>query len=111
MSHHKCSKGELMEESKLRTAILLILIPLAMLMALPTVHLFRPPPGRYGIEDLWKAMVVSDTVCDASFEGWVFEATHGQVFWATTKPFRLTRGTKVYGYHNVTIDSTSTAHG
>jgi len=92
-------------------AAFLAAIPPAVLSATPTVRLFVPPPGRYGIEDLWKATVVSDTVCNAWFEGWVFEASHGQVFWAKTKPFTLTRGTKVYGYRDVAIDKTDAARG
>jgi hypothetical protein len=90
---------------------MLALMPLAMLMARPTVRLFVPPPGQYGIENLWKATVVSDTACNAWFEGFVFEATHGQIFHATTEPFRLTLGAKVYGYRDVTIDRTQTAPG
>jgi hypothetical protein len=82
-----------------------------MLMATPSVHLQVPPPGRYGIEDLWKATVNSDTVCDAWFEGFVFEQTHGQVFHATTTRFRLARVTRVYGYRDVRIDQTQTAPG
>jgi hypothetical protein len=87
------------------------LLPAAMLMATPRVVLRVPPPARYGIEDLWKATVISDTACDAWFEGFVYEAEHGQVFHATTKPFPLTRGTRVYGYRDVRIDQTQTASG
>jgi|GEM_PF-1420580 len=90
---------------------LLSLMPLATLMATPRVRLMKPPPGRWGIEDLWKATVISDTACDAWFEGYVFEATKGQVFHATTKPFPLARGTRVYGYRDVKIDRTQTAPG
>jgi len=50
-------------------------------------------------------------VCNAWFEGFVFEENHGQVFWAKTKPFALNRGVKVYGYHSVTVDQTKTAPG
>jgi len=76
------------------------------------VRLSVPPPGRYGIEDLWKATVVSDSSYDnVWFEGFVLEARQGQVFWAKTKTFSLTRGTKVFGYHSVTIDETKTAPG
>ena len=92
-------------------AAILAAIPLAAAAAAPSVRLTVPPPGRYGIEDLWKATVNSDTVCDAWFEGWVFEANHGQVFHVTTKPFRLTRGTKIYRYGDVTIDRTQTEPG
>jgi len=94
-------------------AAIAVAIPLAVATAEPTVkvNLAKPPPGRYGIEDLWKATVTSDTVCDAWFEGWVFEASRGQVFHATTKPFRLTLGTKVYQYRDVKIDKTETAAG
>jgi hypothetical protein len=91
---------------------LLALMPLAVLVARPTVHLSVPPPDRYGIEDLWKATLNSDTTCDtARFEGWVLEATHGQVFHATSKPFQLPRGTKVYGYRDVKIEHTDVAPG
>jgi hypothetical protein len=87
------------------------MMPVAMLMATPRVRLIKPPPGRYGIEDLWKATVISDTACDAWFEGFVFEETRGQVFHATTKPFPLSRGTKVYGYRDVRINQTQTEPG
>ena len=100
-----------MKSPEVSTTVILALLPAAMLMAWPTVELTKPPPGRYGIEDLWKATVISDTVCDAWFEGWVFEATHGQAFHAMTKPFPLTGGTRVYGYRDVTIDETQTAPG
>ena len=100
-----------MKSTKVSTTVILALMPAAVLMATPSVHLQVPPPGRYGIEDLWKATVISDTGCDASFEGWVFEAAHGQVFHATTMPFPLTRGTKVYRYRDVRIDQTQTAPG
>jgi hypothetical protein len=93
------------------TLVILTLIPLAIVTATPSVHLQVPPPGRYGIEDLWKATVNSDTVCDAWFEGFVFEQTHGQVFHATTIPFRLARRIRVYGYRDVRIDQTKTAPG
>jgi hypothetical protein len=45
------------------------------------------------------------------FEGFVYAAGKGQVFHATTKPFDLQRGTKVYGYRDVMIDRTQTAPG
>jgi len=99
------------KSTKVSTTVILALMPAAVLMARPSVRLAVPPPGRYGIEDLWKATVNSDTVCDAWFEGFVFEETRGQVFHATTKPFPLTRGTKVYGYRDVRIDQTQTAPG
>lgn len=91
--------------------VVLMLLPAATLVAKPSVHLTHPPPGRYGIEDLWKARVTSDTVCDAWFEGFVYEETRGQVFQATTKPFRLSLGTKVYQYRDVKVDKTQTARG
>ncbi len=83
----------------------------AVMLAYPTVRLKVPPPGRYGIEDLWKATVTSDTVCDAWFEGFVFEASRGQVFWAKTKPFPLPKGTRLYQYRDVKIDKTETVSG
>jgi len=89
----------------------MVAIPLAALSATPTLKLTVPPPGRYGVEDLWKVTVTADTVCDAWFEGRVFEATHGQVFHATTKPFRLALGTRLYQYRDVQIDKTETAAG
>jgi len=83
--------------------------------ATPTVRLQVPPPGRYGIEDLWKARVSTldpaDTARDAWFEGFVYERTRGQVFYATTKPFRLSIGTRVYQYRDVRVDKTQTAPG
>jgi len=91
--------------------VIMTFVPSAMLSARPRVHLIHPPPGRYGIEDLWKARVTSDTVCDAWFEGFVYEQTRGQVFHATTKPFRLSLGTKVYQYRDVKVDKTQTARG
>jgi len=100
-----------MKTHRIIFGVAMALIPLVMLSAKPSVHLAHPPPGRYGIEDLWKATVTSDTACDAWFEGFVYEAEHGQVFHATTKPFKLTRGTKVYGYRDVRIDQTQTAPG
>jgi hypothetical protein len=103
--------GRFMKTHRIILGAAMALIPLSMLSAKPSVHLIHPPPGRYGIEDLWKATVTSDTVCDAWFEGWVFEASRGQVFHATAKPFRLARGTKVYGYRDVRIDETQTAPG
>jgi hypothetical protein len=87
-------------------------IPLAVLSARPRIHLAVPPPGRYGIEDLWKATVYSDTECFAWFEGYVFEASHGQVFWAKTDSFLLRKNTtRVYGYHDVRVVKTQTAPG
>jgi hypothetical protein len=97
--------------SPFAVVVLVVTMPVATLLATPRVVLHVPPPGRYGIEDLWKATVISDTACDAWFEGFVYEETHGQVFHATTKPFRLTLGSKVYGYRSVTIDKTETASG
>ncbi|MCX6841989.1 MAG: hypothetical protein NTX53_06910 [candidate division WOR-3 bacterium] len=90
---------------------ILALISTAMLTARPRVRLMKPPPGRWGIEDLWKASVISDTACDAWFEGFVFEATRGQVFWTKTKPFPLSRGTRVYQYRDVTVEKTDVAQG
>ncbi len=86
-------------------------VPLVVATATPSVRLQAPPPGRWGIEDLWKAAVTSDTACDAWFEGFVYEENHGQVFWAKTKPFMLTRGTKLYGYGGVVIDKSQTTPG
>jgi len=100
-----------MKSRSLTAAVVLTFTPLAVVTAAPAVHLQVPPPGRWGIEDLWKATVTSDTACDAWFEGWVFESSHGQVFHATTKPFRLTRGTRPYGYDDVVIDKSQTAPG
>ena len=91
--------------------VIMTFVPSATLVAKPTVKLHKPPPGRWGIEDLWKARVTSDTVCDAWFEGFVYEETRGQVFQATTKPFRLSLGTKVYQYRDVKVDKTQTARG
>jgi hypothetical protein len=91
--------------------VISVLIPAAILSARPSVHLTHPPPGRYGVEDLWKARVTSDTVCDAWFEGFIYERTRGQVFHATTKPFRLSLGTKIYQYRDVRVDKTQTASG
>jgi hypothetical protein len=96
---------------RIALGIVTALIPLATLSAKPSVHLTHPPPGRYGVEDLWKARVTSDTVCDAWFEGFVYERTRGQVFNATTKPFRLSIGTKTYQYRDVRVDKTQTARG
>ncbi|MBN2464323.1 hypothetical protein JXD38_01695, partial [candidate division WOR-3 bacterium] len=96
---------------RLTLATILIAIPLAVATATPGVRLHVPPPGRYGIEDLWKATVTSDTACDAWFEGLVYEESHGQIFWARTRPFPLTRGVKVYGYRSVALDQTRTAPG
>ena len=92
-------------------AAILVASPLAVATGTPSVHLHVPPPGRYGIEDLWKATVISDTACDAWFEGFVFEATKGQVFWAKTKTFALSRGTRVYQYKDVTVEKTDVAQG
>jgi hypothetical protein len=92
--------------------LVISVIPLAVATARPTVKLLVPPPGRYGIEDLWKATVHSDTECFAWFEGYVFEASHGQVFWAKTDSFLLKKNTtKVYGYHDVRVVKTQTAPG
>jgi hypothetical protein len=92
-------------------AAVVVAIPLAVATATPSVHLQVPPPGHWGIEDLWKATVNSDIAGNAWFEGFVYEESHGQVFRATTKPFALTPGVKVYGYHSVTVDQTQTAPG
>jgi hypothetical protein len=92
-------------------AAMVAAFPLAVATATPSVHLQVPPPGRWGIEDLWKATVTSDKVCDVWFESWVFEASHGKVFHATTKPFRLARGTRFYHYGDVVIDKSQTAPG
>ncbi|MBN2464592.1 hypothetical protein JXD38_03080 [candidate division WOR-3 bacterium] len=100
-----------MKSHSLYAAVVFAIIPLGVVTATPTVRLQVPPPGRYGIEDLWKAIVNSDTACDAWFEGTVFVEGRGEVFWARTKPFPLTRGIKVYGYRNVTVDQTRTARG
>jgi len=95
--------------------VISVLIPAAVLSAKPSVHLTHPPPGRYGVEDLWRARVVTsdpaDTARDAWFEGFVYERTRGQVFHATTKPFRLSLGTRVYQYRDVKVDETQTAPG
>ncbi len=96
-------------------AVVVALVPLVMLSAKPSVHLTHPPPGRYGVEDLWRARVVTsdpaDTARDAWFEGFVYERTRGQVFHVTTKPFRLSLGTRVYQYRDVRVDKTQTAPG
>ncbi len=101
-----------MKSPRVSTIVILVLIPAVMLMAWPTVKLVKPPPGRYGIEDLWKATVTSDSAYDSVwFEGYVFEETKGQVFHATTRSFRLTPGAKVYQYRDVKVDKTQTAPG
>jgi len=100
-----------MKKHRITFGIAAALIPLVVLSAKPSVHLTHPPPGRYGIEDLWKARVTSDTVCDAWFEGVVYVEARGQVFHATTKSFRLSLGTKIYQYRDVKVDKTQTARG
>jgi hypothetical protein len=107
--------GRFMKTRRFALWIVAALIPLAALSAKPSVHLTHPPPGRYGIEELWKARVVTsdpaDTSRDAWFEGFVYERTRGQVFHATTKPFRLSLGTRIYQYRDVKVDKTQTASG
>ena len=98
-----------------RALVVLTFVPSVMLVAKPSVHLTHPPPGRYGVEDLWKARVrtsdPADTARDAWFEGFVYERTRGQVFHATTKPFRLSLGLKIYQYRDVRVAETKTAPG
>jgi hypothetical protein len=93
--------------------VVLAIIPLAMLTATPTVQLFNPPPGQYDIEQLWKARVsnLDNTTYEAWFEGFVFEATQGQVFYARTKKFQLPPGTRIYMYRDVQIERTQSAPG
>jgi hypothetical protein len=101
-----------MKTHRIIIGVILALMPLAMLMARPTVHLFRPSPGQWYIENLWKARVSSDSdYAGVWFEGFVFEAQKGQVFWAKTKPFALSRGTRVYQYKDVTVEKTDVAQG
>ncbi|MFO7675385.1 MAG: C25 family cysteine peptidase [bacterium] len=100
-----------MQLRNLSVSVILTVITLGSAMAVPSVRLHAPPLGRYGIEDLWKATVTSDTVCDAWFEGFVHEARRGQVFHATTRPFRLALGSRVYQYRDVRIDRSETASG
>lgn len=95
-----------------RAGLPLLAVLVSSLGARPTVQLMVPPPGRYGIENLWRARVTSDSdYSDVWFEGFVFEAMRGQVFHATTIPFALARGTRMYSYQDVTIDRTETTEG
>jgi hypothetical protein len=92
--------------------VMLALVPMAMLMAKPTVKLAKPPPGQYGIENLWRATVQNpggDTGM-VYFDGYVYDGAR-QVFHATTKRFPLQLGTKIYRYRDVRMESTSTARG
>jgi hypothetical protein len=88
-----------------------VLVPSVAMAAHVTVTLFPPPPGELAVEDLWKARVTSDTVADAWFEGFMFEASGRQVFWARSRPFRLAVGTRTYRYRDVTVEKSQAAPG
>jgi hypothetical protein len=83
--------------------VVLVLMPVAMLMATPRVVLMKPPPGQYNIEQLWNVTVYNaegrtDTVW---LEGTITEAAKGQVFWAKTNRFQLPPKTKVMRYVDI----------
>ena len=98
---------------RLLLTALLTIIPLATLMATPTLQLFQPPPGQYNIEQLWRARVTNpdNTTYESWFEGFVYEASQGQVFYARTKKFQLPTGTRIYMYRDVQIEHTDNAPG
>jgi len=100
-----------MSKRNLSVAMLLA-ATLAVATAEPTVTLLKPPPDLYGIEDLWKADVQSDSKYDGVwFEGFVTEDAHGQVFWAKTDTFTLYAGRKQFGYDSVKVIQTDAAPG
>ena len=66
-SRRSCEQRRFVKSLKALTMVVSILIPAAILSAKPSVHLTHPPPGRYGVEDLWKARVRTSPRAAASF--------------------------------------------
>jgi hypothetical protein len=83
---------------------LLALMPLAVLTAAPYIQQVSvPPPGRYGIADLWKVTLNNpdNQAYEVWLEGTITEATRGQVFWAKTDSFPLLPGPRTLGYADI----------
>ena len=91
----------------------LVVIPVAMLMAVPTVRLAQPPPGQYNIEQLWSATLTNPDrqTYTVWLEGKIVEASHGEVFWAQTDSFQLAPGTRVLHYRDVHVAHQRNAPG
>jgi hypothetical protein len=102
-----------MRKHNLFLMVVLTIIPTAVLTAQPTLKLFKPPPGQYSLEQLWRARVSNpgNTTYESWFEGFVFEETQGQVFYARTKKFQLLPGTRIYMYRDVQIEHSEHAPG
>jgi hypothetical protein len=82
-----------------------VLVPLvalvSVLTAKPTVRLFHPPPGMYGLERLWRVEVRNPDAQSykVRLRGEVTEAQKGVVFTAETKEFEIAaHQTKVLRY-------------
>jgi hypothetical protein len=82
-----------------------VLVPLvalvSVLTAKPTVRLFHPPPGQYGLERLWRVEVRNPDAqtYKVRLRGEVSEAAKGVVFTAETEEFEIqAHQTKVLRY-------------
>ncbi len=102
-----------MRYKKLLVMVIMTIIPMAILVALPSIELTVPQPGDYGIEELWKATITNpDTqTYTVWLEGKIEEASQGEVFWAQSNSFALPPGTKIVRYRDIRVLHTRTAPG
>jgi len=93
--------------------VILTIIPIAILVALPSIRLSVPQPGQYNIEQLWKATIVNpdNQTYIVWLEGKVEEASHGEVFWAQSDSFALPPGTKIVKYRDIRVLQHRSASG
>lgn len=84
--------------------VVLVLIPMAVLMATPTVRLAKPPPGHYSIEELWWVTLTNPDhqTYMVWLEGRVLKEGQ-EVFWAQTDTFPLPPGMKQLHYRDVHV--------
>jgi hypothetical protein len=96
--------GCFMKTHRIIFGAFLVLVPPVVLMARPYIQQVSvPPPGQYGIENLWNVTLNNpdSTTYEVWLEGTIAEAARGQVFWAKTNKFLLPRGTRVIRYADV----------
>jgi len=103
-----------MRYNKILVMVVMTIIPIAILVAEPTIDLTVPSSfADYGIEQFWNARIYNPdtqtyTVC---LYGEIEEASHGVVFWAYSDSFPLPPGTRNIGYRDVRVVDSWAAPG
>jgi hypothetical protein len=89
---------------KAGVTVVLAVMPIAVLLAAPTIKTTAiPPPDLYGVEELWN-VTLSNPDQDSYrvwLEGTITESAKGQVFWAKTNEFILVPGERTIRYADI----------